>query len=81
MTEQVKIIEQIIRAADIIRIDAQRDPKRLTIKQRAEHIMKLGSLLQKIEGQDEATCRANNRTADEESSSRREQSNEEDMRN
>lgn len=40
-----KIVSQIVRAADVIAMDAERGPSRMTIKQRAEGIGHLARLL------------------------------------
>jgi len=43
--EDRKIVDQIVRAADVIAMDAARVPTRMTIKQRAESIGHLARLL------------------------------------
>jgi len=45
-------LDSIERKADIIRMDAKRDPKRLTIKQRSEEIMAITKLLRSAIGSD-----------------------------
>jgi len=45
-------LNSIERKADIIRMDAKRDPKRLTIKQRSEEIMAITKLLRSAIGSD-----------------------------
>ena len=45
--ETQKIASSIIRAASIISMDSKREPKRHTISQRAEEIIKLAELLKK----------------------------------
>lgn len=45
--ELPKIASSIIRAASIISMDSKREPKRHTISQRAEEIIKLAELLKK----------------------------------
>jgi len=45
--ELPKIASSIIRAASIIAMDSKREPKRHTISQRAEEIVKLAELLKK----------------------------------
>jgi hypothetical protein len=45
--ELQKIASSIIRAASIIAMDSKREPKRHTILQRAEEIVKLAELLKK----------------------------------
>ena len=45
--ELQKIASSIIRAASIIAMDSKRQPKRHTISQRAEEILKLAELLKK----------------------------------
>jgi len=51
--EDRKIVDQIVRAADVIAMDAARVPTRMTIKQRAESIGHLARLL--LERQDKKT--------------------------
>ena len=43
--EDTKLIQQIARAADIMVKDAERAPARMTIKQRAESIIHLATLV------------------------------------
>ena len=45
-------LSSIERKCDIIRMDAKRDPKRLTIKQRSEEIMAITKLLRSAIGSD-----------------------------
>ena len=45
--ELQKIASSIIRAASIIAMDSKREPKRHTISQRAEEIIKLAEILKK----------------------------------
>jgi len=45
--ELQKIASSIIRAASIVAMDSKREPKRHTISQRAEEIIKLAELLKK----------------------------------
>lgn len=45
--ELQKIASSIIRAASIIAMDSKRQPKRHTISQRAEEILKMAELLKK----------------------------------
>ena len=45
--ELQKIASSIIRAASIIAMDSKREPKRHTISQRAEEIVRLAELLKK----------------------------------
>ena len=43
--EVILMLESIDRKADIIRMDAARQPERLTIKQRAEEIMAITTMI------------------------------------